>query len=842
MSDFWPAAAIWTARSLLAGGAALLLTWLAVRRIGDPARRQRVLAGSMRAAVLAFGLTLLPAWLLIPVPGWQKPAETASRFEPVPDATQEAVDAEPEEFGWVPVGVPVSLPADGGVELLLPTEPSITPIPAAAVPAPALPEDSLAAVAPILLIPYWLGVSFVLLRQLVGHVGLARLRRAARPAPDDVQTLAAELAGDMRMPRVLVSDRVGAPVCFGVFRPTVLLPRVLPTLATPDQLRWVLAHELDHLQRGDPRTGVWAGLAGAVYFTLPWFWAVRQELNLAQEYLADAAAAGSREADYAAFLVDLSSRPGVPRSVRAVPSLAGVRAGQSDLYRRVTMLLQPKTERKSRWGRAWSALALSSAVTAAVAISGVRLTADEPRKGDKPEEGKKVERRDGDRKPEEGKRDGDRKLEDVKRDGDRKPATVREVEVRVIDGTRKDTADLEMAIEEAAKKGDVEGVKKLVAKLKAVAALSPAQPERGLRVEGRLADRVPEGAVVRVRAAVADDEAQKLEKAIEKLKQAAEEVKDQPEAKAAIEKSIAEYRKKIAEAKKSGELRLTEVKPRAVEGQQQWQGLPQARAMDQLKASMDEMMKTYEKQLAALGNDPKATEAMKEAMKAYRASMDQLTRQMAQVPGQFEFKAMPPMAFNLNGPVVAGNVLARKVPASGRLGVMIEAVPAVVAEQLDLPAGTGVVLLSVIPDSPAAKAGLKAHDILLDIAGKTVRVDDLTKVVTDQKADAPFEVVIVRKGKKETVKGLTLPDLKATAVKKSAGSSSSMSVSINDDQFTIASKEGKDGINLKGTVGDTESVTIVIQNGDDKKEYKGVKNVPAEYRDKVTKLLKSVSK
>ncbi len=91
---------------------------------------------------------------------------------------------------------------------------------------------------------------------------------------------------------------------------------------------------------------------------------------------------------------------------------------------------------------------------------------------------------------------------------------------------------------------------------------------------------------------------------------------------------------------------------------------------------------------------------------------------------------------------------------------------ATLAEQMDLPKGQGLVVRDVPADSAAAKAGLKPHDILLELDGKPVpdRVEGLTKLMADIKPDTAVEAVVLRKGKKETIKELKLPEAKVFAV------------------------------------------------------------------------------
>ncbi len=111
------------------------------------------------------------------------------------------------------------------------------------------------------------------------------------------------------------------------------------------------------------------------------------------------------------------------------------------------------------------------------------------------------------------------------------------------------------------------------------------------------------------------------------------------------------------------------------------------------------------------------------------------------------------------------NLLKRRVgPAAAidrvppaRLGVRLQIPSELLVEQLNLNPGQGLIILSVVPDSAAAKAGLRAYDVLLEIDGKVVpsEIEAFQNLLRDVKADQPTNITILRKGQKETIKGVT---------------------------------------------------------------------------------------
>ncbi len=182
---------------------------------------------------------------------------------------------------------------------------------------------------------------------------------------------------------MLESDSVKLPFTFTWIRPVIVLPSALCDEGDSRELRYCLAHEWSHIEHRDARAWNLATLAGCVLFYQPLFWWLRRQLRLCQDYLADDRAAALTSAeDYATYLVRLAR---ASRTNTVLPAL-GVSDRRSNLYRRVTMLVQDHQPLERRCRAAWS---LSAAMAAAVVIvfaSGLRLgatppAADDPAKG-----------------------------------------------------------------------------------------------------------------------------------------------------------------------------------------------------------------------------------------------------------------------------------------------------------------------------------------------------------------------------------------------------------------------------------------------------------------------------
>jgi S1-C subfamily serine protease len=95
-----------------------------------------------------------------------------------------------------------------------------------------------------------------------------------------------------------------------------------------------------------------------------------------------------------------------------------------------------------------------------------------------------------------------------------------------------------------------------------------------------------------------------------------------------------------------------------------------------------------------------------------------------------------------------------------RLGIRLERLSPVVVEQLGLEKGQGVTIAAVVDGTPAAKAGLKVHDIVLELSGKPVSDDptDFVRRLNEVNGKAKVDLVVLRKGKRVEIKGIELAD------------------------------------------------------------------------------------
>jgi beta-lactamase regulating signal transducer with metallopeptidase domain len=856
MSFSWANCGSWLLQSAAAGGVLLLLTLALARCVRQPARRQRLCEYGVLAALLAAVISLLlPGWLLVPHAGGGHLARGVSvpvglALDPVPGAT-----------GGSPAG---GTPASGRVVEVQKADVDPEPVESAEEPAPALADRALewsqTWLLPGLVVVQALGAGLFLGYLLVGHVALLRLLARARPAPPDVIEFFLPMIAKGRPPRLLISEQVRVPLSCGLLRPTVVIPANLCEPAHARKLRWIFAHELTHLRRRDAWSCLLFCVGQALYFYVPWFWWLRRQARLCQEFVADAVAALEEvpPVSYAEFLVSLIRAPAVPMAA------TGVAGQSSDLFRRVSMLLQNPVAVERDCPRRWSLLAAGSLLALAVVLSGVSLTAQ--------------------------------------------PARAQEKEV-IIRRTQGEPVKITIYIEGGDKKEPVirkdEKVKVLV-----VPAEKGEKEKRYLYWTPRV--------IIEKKGDEKDAKAHTFRYWIETDKGPA---KDTPKGPVRKGKVIVE---KEAQGEKPAPKKETKYRiftaphdlhltiPKLPEGTLPPVWLQQdGKALIQWHAKADVNLEKLRKVLEKLEKIPNvdAEQIRREVMKA----LEQLHKVQPNLDGKWniEFRHAPekgqeekkhierkqtnkkdaePMTLfefipqekarvraiealsQVQNRVQAAKALSQLGHAADhprRLGVEIDLPGAILADQLNLPKDQGVVIQRVLPKSPAEKAGLKVGDVLLEINNVAVPADlqRFPKIVQELPADQAIDVVVIRKGKRRVLHGVRLtaaapgqseaiadyrralslaqatqPQPK-TAIDRGLQALSTAKDGVmtttfrKGDRFTTRQQEGTLIITVVGDVNNRDALEITIQDGATSNRYNSLDRVPARYRDKVSHLI-----
>jgi C-terminal processing protease CtpA/Prc len=97
-------------------------------------------------------------------------------------------------------------------------------------------------------------------------------------------------------------------------------------------------------------------------------------------------------------------------------------------------------------------------------------------------------------------------------------------------------------------------------------------------------------------------------------------------------------------------------------------------------------------------------------------------------------------------------VLKVAVKKTGWLGITMQNLSSHMAEALDLESDEGVLVDSVIDDSPAEAAGLEEGDVIIEFDGKEIEdTKDLSRAVKKTKPKEEVEITILRDGKERTL-------------------------------------------------------------------------------------------
>ena len=121
--------------------------------------------------------------------------------------------------------------------------------------------------------------------------------------------------------------------------------------------------------------------------------------------------------------------------------------------------------------------------------------------------------------------------------------------------------------------------------------------------------------------------------------------------------------------------------------------------------------------------------------------------------------------------------------SSAFLGVEVIPVDSVIAEQLNITSKNGVLINSVISNSPAQQAGLRRGDVIVALNNRTVKdIDRFRQIIAELKPGDTVRIIYIRNGKKDSVyvQLVERPALQKTAQSLGSGNSD-ISASQGDD-------------------------------------------------------------
>ncbi len=90
-------------------------------------------------------------------------------------------------------------------------------------------------------------------------------------------------------------------------------------------------------------------------------------------------------------------------------------------------------------------------------------------------------------------------------------------------------------------------------------------------------------------------------------------------------------------------------------------------------------------------------------------------------------------------------------PSQYWIGLECVPVGPALRSQLGLPEHEGVMVASVMPESPAAKAGIKPHDVLVKAGDKPLRGIKVLVEAVEQSKDKPLTLELFRDGKSQKI-------------------------------------------------------------------------------------------
>ncbi len=233
--------------------------------------------------------------------------------------------------------------------------------------ASSLQDWSLPPLSRVLFILWALGAALLTSRTLWQTLRFACLLRyeTRLDDPDLLRVLdqCRDRMGLARGPVLISTNLVESPALYGLWRPTLLLPKAMVADFSPGELRYVFMHELAHVKRFDMAINWVMTILQVVHWFNPLVWfgfgRMRDDRELACDSLALSRMADEESSAYGATIIKLLESLARPVTV---PGLVGISEDKAQLKQRIRMIAGFK--KPGKWSACAALLLLAVGMTA----------------------------------------------------------------------------------------------------------------------------------------------------------------------------------------------------------------------------------------------------------------------------------------------------------------------------------------------------------------------------------------------------------------------------------------------------------------------------------------------
>jgi len=200
----------------------------------------------------------------------------------------------------------------------------------------------------------WLGVLVILLGRFAltewATVGVIRRSRPVDLSAAGVSVDRLRASVRLRRPvQVVAHPSVVSPVVYGLWFPTLLIPADFADHHTADQIRWMLLHELAHVQRWDTLVRLFQRIVHFAFFFHPVVWIANMLIDRQREFACDdTAVLGSNlsRVDCGESFLHIVARINQTRTF--MPGVLGILSPNTTVRKRLMRMLDQNRTPQSR--------------------------------------------------------------------------------------------------------------------------------------------------------------------------------------------------------------------------------------------------------------------------------------------------------------------------------------------------------------------------------------------------------------------------------------------------------------------------------------------------------------